>query len=371
MSERLNTQDLIGLLINRQGLERKESENFIKEFFSLIEEGLERDKSVKINGLGTFKLVDVKSRGSVNVNTGERIEIQGHTKISFTPDTTLRNVINKPFAHFETVILNDDVDFNDLVQDISEEIEPVEAKITKDVENIAKDKEATETASNEGASDSQKNKIPEEETNDIHQKEIKEKVTETGKEAQTIIKKNKVDEEITLSALKAKNEKVNSNNNKTLMIVVVLSILLCGTLLFFTYYSDIFPEKKKQAPVAIAPSVKTEVVTDSIPADSIKKPVTITEDPVVKPSTANQINKEKTMPFSKIPVNPDSTSYEIVGTKIQHTIKEDETLIRISYRYYGTKDLFPYLIMYNRSIIKNPNSVPLGTTINIPELKKK
>ncbi len=105
MSDRLNTQDLIDLLINRQGFEKKDAENFIKEFFLLIEEGLQKDKVVKIKGLGTFKLVDVESRESVNVNTGERFEIQEHTKISFTPEATLRDIINKPFAHFETVIL--------------------------------------------------------------------------------------------------------------------------------------------------------------------------------------------------------------------------------------------------------------------------
>ena len=73
----------------------------------MIEQALENEKTVKIKGLGTFKLVDVDSRESVNVNTGERFQIKGHTKVSFTPDTNLRDTINKPFAHFETVVLNE------------------------------------------------------------------------------------------------------------------------------------------------------------------------------------------------------------------------------------------------------------------------
>ena len=404
MSERLNTQDLIDLLVNRQGLEKKDAESFIKEFFSLIEEGLEKDKSVKIKGLGTFKLVDVESRESVNVNTKERIEIQGHTKISFTPDASLRDIINKPFAHFETVTLNDNIDFNDTAQDMPEEIERIEPEVAEKTKKTVKE-EIIETVPEEDASDSQEEEISEEIiTNDPPEEIKEEKIKEEGlvtveEDTRTIFEKIKAAEEADLSALKNKNEKEYSKNNKILTLVIVLTILLCGILLFFTYYSDIFPEQKRQPPVTIAPPVKTEIVTDTTSVDSIEEPIEVTKEPekekkveaieepktkveevnvektvakpVTKPVVTSDTRKEGTIPFSQIPVKPDSTSYEIIGTKTQHTIKEGETLIRISYKYYGTKDLFPYLIMHNRSVIKNPNSVPLGTTINIPELKKK
>ena len=85
MNEKLNIQDLIDTLAERHGMSKKNADSFVKEFFQLIEESLEKDKYVKIRGLGTFKLIDVGSRESVNVNTGERFEIQGHTKVSFTP----------------------------------------------------------------------------------------------------------------------------------------------------------------------------------------------------------------------------------------------------------------------------------------------
>jgi|GEM_PF-158490 Bacterial nucleoid DNA-binding protein len=111
MGERINIQNLIDLFAEKKGLSKKDAENFLKEFFALIEKALEVDKYVKIKGFGTFKLIDVDSRESVNVNTGERFQIQGHTKISFTPEASLRDQINKPFSHFETVILNEGVDF--------------------------------------------------------------------------------------------------------------------------------------------------------------------------------------------------------------------------------------------------------------------
>ena len=81
MNEKLNIQNLIEMLAEKHGMDKTDAESFVKEFFQLIEESLESDKYVKIKGLGTFKLIDVDSRESVNINTGERFEIQGHTKV--------------------------------------------------------------------------------------------------------------------------------------------------------------------------------------------------------------------------------------------------------------------------------------------------
>ena len=88
MNGKLNIQNLIDLFAEKHKIDKKVAEEFVKGFFLLIEEGLEKDKYVKIRGLGTFKLIDVESRESINVNTGERFEIQGHTKISFSPDSS-------------------------------------------------------------------------------------------------------------------------------------------------------------------------------------------------------------------------------------------------------------------------------------------
>ena len=129
MNEKLNIQNLIDLLAEKHGMSRKNADSFVKEFFLLIEESLEKDKYVRIKGLGTFKLIAVESRESVNVNTGERFEIQGHTKVSFTPEPTLKDIINKPFAHFETVALNDNTVLEDTPLDTdNEDDEEVEQK---------------------------------------------------------------------------------------------------------------------------------------------------------------------------------------------------------------------------------------------------
>ena len=107
MDAKLNQSDLISLLAKESNISVVKAEQFTKNFFDLIIEGLEQDGVVKINGLGTFKITDVASRGSVNVNTGEKIEIKGHKKLTFIPADTLKENVNQPFAMFEPVEVDD------------------------------------------------------------------------------------------------------------------------------------------------------------------------------------------------------------------------------------------------------------------------
>lgn len=110
MKKKLLLQDLAAAVAERTQTGRKETETFLRTFFNVVEQALLEDKFVKIKGLGTFKLVAVSERESVNISTGERFQISGHTKISFTPDNSMKELINRPFAHFEAVDLNDDTD---------------------------------------------------------------------------------------------------------------------------------------------------------------------------------------------------------------------------------------------------------------------
>ena len=107
MEKKYTLQDLAALLAERESLPLEQAEDFVRSFFELTEEGLLKDSFVKVTGFGTFKLVEVSERESVNINTGERFQISGHNKISFTPDGTLRELVNRPFAHFTTITLND------------------------------------------------------------------------------------------------------------------------------------------------------------------------------------------------------------------------------------------------------------------------
>ncbi len=125
----------------------KEAEKFVSAIFDVVNEGLKTDKLVKVKGLGTFKVQAVKPRESVNVNTGERVLIEGHEKVSFTPDATMKELVNKPFAQFETVVLNDGVDFADIESksDDEEKAENTDEIVVSAEEIADSDEEKAET----------------------------------------------------------------------------------------------------------------------------------------------------------------------------------------------------------------------------------
>lgn len=152
-------------LAEKTGISQQDAELFIRKMFDVANEGLQADKQVKMKWLGTFKVTPVKDRESVDVNTGERIVIEGRDKISFTPDTILKEIINKPFAQFETVVVNDGVEFDEIdrkfeaeellaenqqVDEASETSEPSDvseaSEDTSDATDISESSETSETS---------------------------------------------------------------------------------------------------------------------------------------------------------------------------------------------------------------------------------
>lgn len=111
---KITNSDLAKVLMEKHGLTKADAERFVVQMFDILNSGLRQDKLVKIKGLGTFKVISVSSRKSVDVNTGKPIIIEGRDKITFTPDNTLRDKVNAPFAQFDTVVINDGVDFSDI-----------------------------------------------------------------------------------------------------------------------------------------------------------------------------------------------------------------------------------------------------------------
>lgn len=127
MNEKLTLQYLIEALTKRHQMDPKDADAFVKAFFELIRRALERDKYIKVKGLGTFKRIETDSRGSDEEESEERTGTQGRSRITFTPDVAMRDSINKPFAHFETVILNEHTHFEDMDEEGEEQL-PEEEK---------------------------------------------------------------------------------------------------------------------------------------------------------------------------------------------------------------------------------------------------
>lgn len=375
MNEKLNIQDLIDLLAEKHGMSKKNADSFVKEFFQLIEEALEKDKYVKIKGLGAFKLIDVESRESVNVNTGERFEIQGHTKVSFTPEPALKDIINKPFAHFETVVLNEGTVLEDTPVDSgSEEDEDTEQK----VEDVVPEVVAGSTV--EIPEIAEKNDSPVE----------SEPVEETVAPVETVASEEVNEERVEVIKTAGPAE---SSAMKYFIAIVALVVLLCAGIVAYLYYPDWFDGLSAEQPVeetagneagneagntalmdsvgvkdSVAIAVKDTVSKKLIAEPVIKQqeaPVAV-KQPVAAATSASQPKKQK-----KVEYVPDSTNYTIAGTQATYTIKPGETLTRVALRFYGTKALYPYIVKHNPDVIKKPDNVPAGTTIKIPKLVKK
>lgn len=140
-----NSLNVLGKkLAEKTGLSQQEAELFIKKMFDVVNEGLQDDKQVKVKWLGTFKVTSVKDRESVDVNTGERIVIDGRDKISFTPDNILKEIVNKPFAQFETVVVNDGVEFDEIDKKFEAEEQMIENQQVKESKEQMVENQQTE-----------------------------------------------------------------------------------------------------------------------------------------------------------------------------------------------------------------------------------
>ena len=140
--------DLAAAIAEKEGISVRKAENFLSTMVRVMNEALDKDKLLKMKGLGTFKVTSISARESVDVNSGERIVIEGHEKVSFIPDATMRDFVNKPFAQFETVIVNEGVDFEaidekfGLISEVTDEKSQLVKKENTDHEAKPVDREA-------------------------------------------------------------------------------------------------------------------------------------------------------------------------------------------------------------------------------------
>lgn len=373
MNDKTTLQELVELLVQRHQITPADAEAFVKAVLNLIEEALERDKYVKIKGLGTFKLIVVEERASVDVNTGERIRIQSHSRISFLPDPALRDLVNKPFSHFETVVLNENTHFDDLEETSAGEKEEEEDERGEGFEVAGIDAISKEVNESE--------KIPDREDISRQDNDCKEET---------------VSAQETAAPLETESAQVDLSSNKVSRLpwCMIASVLLAGVILgggviwgFLSGRGYIpesflvsmmeekktFSKKNDQIADSLAflkpMSEKIEKQTDSIPAvvfqdtlgESVKKQVSSPKSSPVKEASKTS-SKEKTESLS------DTVEYTISGTKFVYTLEEGETLVKVALKFYGNKKMWPYLVKHNNDVIKDPNNVSAGLIIRIPTL---
>ena len=373
MDNKINFSQLSEMFAQEVGISKNMSEQFVKSFFDIITENVLSEGLVKVKGFGTFKLVKMDDRESVNVNTGERFVIEGHSKISFIPDPDLKEAVNRPFSAFGNVILTDE-QAGELM------------KLNPGLKEVA------EQQLDQSADDSDSAPV---ETSAVHKQPV---VTTSNYRNSEYYKESR-------------RKKKRKDASRKIVKWLLLLVLIAGIAIYALWpvvAVDIMDSICKNgsstvsSPVYVSNGSKgtdTAFAVDSVKTDSILDIVEMTQDEPVsepEPETVSEPEPEpetvvKKEPVVEIPVQKpadamasfvlvdsdskrdlsdisiaDTVNYMIGGLLTVHVMESGETLTKIAQKYYGTKKLWPYIAAYNKSL--DFNRINAGTKVNIPIL---
>ena len=370
---KISLQDLASVLVERWRLGKKETSMFVNEMFFLIQKTLDEEKIVKVKGLGTFKIIDVDDRESVDVNTGDRVLIEGHGKITFTPDTLMKELVNKPFSQFETVVLNDGVDFNETPVNQSEEGETSILEETED--SAAPLVEFVDESQIEKPVELEMPEPPEvqEKTNESEMI-VEQEPSKTEPVAETVETSDEHEESDVLDDFEEE-----SGFKKYLkwigIVLLILAVFLIG------YLAGRGPKTTSQEPKTVVvekdtiKSMPKDSTTTKIDTDVEDEPLEdddeITEDDEEVVEEDAQAQGERPLDkWEAMDVRVRTGAYRIVGTDTVVKAKAGDNLTRISKRFFGP-GMECYLAVYNGLSVRAVLSA--GQEIKIPklELKKK
>lgn len=407
---KLGNKELSSSLSDKHGLNKNDAEKFVAAIFDVINEGLETDKLVKVKGLGTFKIVGVAARKSVDVNTGEPIVIEGRDKISFTPDATLRDEVNKPFSQFDTVVLNEGVDFSSIdkafeadpeeavrkaignnqvsetpvsndtiaevpVADKKAEVEDTEESVaTSAEEKIAEEKIAEENIAEETiAEEPSKNET----TTENHFQAEEQGITEKPVELEKQDSEDKKEEQ----PLGEDEDVVEEHQNNTLRVLIVAAAIIVIGCIGGGYYLFKQIEKRdshialleKQMKIVAQNQKKNNVAQLRHPSPN--KAVMTPQAPAVSQPEAldtakaarERMAQEKSLQ-AKYNQDPRirTGAYIITGIKRTVTVRAGQTLDGIS-----RKELGPGMECYVEAVNGGKRELKAGEKINIPSLRLK
>lgn len=310
----------------------KDAEKFVSAMFDVMNEGLKTDKLVKVKGLGTFKVQAVKPRESVNVNTGERVLIEGHDKVSFTPDATMKELVNKPFAQFETVVLNDGVDFTDIDSKYENEATLENADETTvstnnaampDTKVVSSNEEETTDSTNETANGAQETTV-EQYTSTV--KDSVETVSEPEKDHEIVVAKQEV-------AIETEAEPIKNTSETTEEEPIPL---------VETQPENIAEEPTVTAEMPVATEQKLEDANQTQPENIAEEPIATPETPVATEQKLESANQTQPENIVKEPIATPETPV----TTEQKQEETAEKPKKINWLMWSAVGFFVIAIMY-------------------------
>ncbi|OYP47215.1 hypothetical protein CIK97_13175 [Prevotella sp. P3-120] len=381
---KLTLNNIAKVLVEKNGLEPKEAMMFTTAMFDLIHDRLNEEGIVKVKGLGTFKMIRVEARESINVRTGERVLIDSHAKITFTPDAVMKELVNKPFSQFETVVLNDDVEFTDM-----------------------KSEETTDETNNSEQSESLVDVVSEGETPEPAPEPAPEPVAEPTPEPAPVVAPEPVAEvapeptpvvapeptrevpEPTVSSADEESEENTSavqtcyeedeeeshwhrNIGWAFLVLVLMAASAVGG---YLYGVGQIPSQTAMADtvsaVKVNPVVTDTLVNDSLKADSVAvKTEAMHEDK----AASEEQPQEKTSQnlhdkYAEMDARVRTGAYKITGLDREVKVRAGDNLKRIARRELGSDDMVCYIEVFNK--MNASAELKEGQTIKIPALKLK
>lgn len=421
---KITNSNILSTFRKQLGISKADEMAFAEAFQTIFEEALLQDKILKISGLGTFKLIPVESRKSVNVNTGEEIEIASHYKLTFTPDASLKDKVNEPLAHLETVELDDDVviENQDEMQDITSQDDVVEEiqnisyqqddplqKLTEqalELKDILADIQGLGGLSQDLVEEKiEEEKIEEEKIEETIIVEEVVKVNEQVADEEEVVidkqeepkpeetKKVVIDTQVVeetpkfqvsasasvsgqaiIDSINKEDYKSDSKHSKgwiwaaVVLFLGIIGLLVYQNLDFFAPTEDteidtltVTVVEEAEPMEEIIPQIEDSVLCADLEMDSIEE--------IEHQDSIDNIEVDKTSPiyseqFSDI-FNRKREYVEFIDTVV---LNEGSRLTWISLKQYGHKDYWVYIYEANRDIIKNPNAIKIGTKLRIPKL---
>lgn len=373
-NEKISIQDLIDTISQETGFSKKKTETFLRSFQSTIEEGLEKDRLVKIKGLGSFRLTWNAPRKSVNVQTGGEYIIPGHNKVSFSPEASLRDLINEPYAHLKTTQADEEKAQIDPLRKLNEQAEEIVA-LMADLKSDSKDEESAGKINENVTAVEQEKIAPTKKELQIEEKEIVTPSQENNSKA----------EEQPVCKLKEREIPVKKKRNgrTTNLIIFIIFLILLFVAGYFLNNNTNF--------IGLAKTIVTEQV-DEIKAQREEARKTKAELEKKKVQATESQAKEKTQPKLKEPAESDKPKEESAATPSVEVKKEEvkssifeqprsydtfiaterinkgTTLTILAEKYYKHKIYWVYIYEANKGSIKNPNSLSVGMKVKIPQL---
>jgi len=374
MNEKISLPDLSALLAEKATITKREAETFLREYFELMNEELIKSGSLKIKELGTFKLSSVEDRESIDVTTGERFLIPAHYKVAFSPDKKLAEIVNEPFAFFETTELGEEFEPGELAMLSEEETLKDSELIPEEPEETVSEKESVIEEEEEEPIFEEKPDIEEKKEKPVFEEEepvFEEEEPVLEEEEPVLEKEEPVFEKEPIIGKKEKRpvsekdltfeKKYWTYKNKYLnaqeklkrqkIAIFILSILLVGALAYIIY---LFPFGKIVSFKETSPTPTVIISGSGTEKDTVSVISKTSNDSLVL------VKKREKLKLS---------SAASVNSK-QITVTAGQRLTAIALNEYGHKAFWIYIYLENKAILTNPNVLPVGVRISIPPAEK-